>query len=114
MKSYIQCFTIAIVSLLPSVGCRQSSTDSGKLPAPSLALRDATAELVAEVEYSDAPMYSLLVFGTEAERQHWLVVDGGNLYIDRNSNGDITDPEDRILIDQKATDAPHVLSLIHI
>ena len=111
MKLHPQCFAIAIALLLPTLGCQQSqrsSSAAAKRAESSLGLRGSTVKLVKEVDYTNAPMYSLLVFGPDAERQHWLVVDGGSLYIDRNSNGDITDPEDRILIDQKATDALHV------
>jgi hypothetical protein len=40
---------------------------------------------------SKAPKYCLLVLGPDARTRVWLVVDGDTLYIDRNSNGDLTD-----------------------
>jgi hypothetical protein len=33
----------------------------------------------------------LLVFGQEAKLRIWLVVDGNDLYVDRNGNGDLTE-----------------------
>jgi hypothetical protein len=38
------------------------------------------------------PRYCLLVFGTKATTRVWLVEDGDSLYVDRNANGDITEP----------------------
>jgi hypothetical protein len=35
--------------------------------------------------------YCLLVFGPEAKARVWLVVDGDDLYVDRNGNGDLTE-----------------------
>src|SRR5262245_28345703 len=39
-----------------------------------------------------APKYCLLVFGPEADYRVWLVLDGDTLYVDRNGNGDLTEP----------------------
>jgi hypothetical protein len=39
-----------------------------------------------------APRYCLLVFGPEAKTRIWLVLDGNKLYVDRNGNGDLTEP----------------------
>ena len=39
-----------------------------------------------------APEYCLLVFGPEAKTRVWLVRDGDTLYVDRNGNGDLTEP----------------------
>ena len=38
------------------------------------------------------PKYCLLVFGPEAKKHVWLVLDGESLYVDRNGNGDLTEP----------------------
>jgi hypothetical protein len=38
----------------------------------------------------------LLVFGPEAKVRIWLVLDGDALYVDRNGNGDLTEPGNRI------------------
>jgi hypothetical protein len=46
-----------------------------------------------EPEYkSKAPRYCLLVFGPRADYRVWLVLDGDTLYVDRNGNGDLTEP----------------------
>jgi hypothetical protein len=45
---------------------------------------------------SKQPQYCLLVFGPEAKKRVWVVLDGGVLYLDRNGNGDLTDPDERI------------------
>jgi hypothetical protein len=36
--------------------------------------------------------YCLLVFGEKADTRVWLVRDGATLYVDRNGNGDLTEP----------------------
>lgn len=38
------------------------------------------------------PRYCLLVFGPKADHRVWLVLDGSTLYVDRNGNGDLTEP----------------------
>ena len=45
---------------------------------------------------SKAPRYALLAFGPKAERRSWIVLDGRTIYVDKNSNGDLTEPGDRI------------------
>src|SRR5712691_5453517 len=42
------------------------------------------------------PKYGLLVFGPEAAQRVWLVHDGDTLYADRNGNGDLTEPGEKI------------------
>jgi len=39
-----------------------------------------------------SPKYCLLVFGSDAKYRVWLVLDGDTLYVDRNGNGDLTEP----------------------
>jgi hypothetical protein len=48
------------------------------------------------VYQSKNPQYCLLAFGTEANVRVWLVMDGDVLYLDRNGNGDLTEPGERI------------------
>jgi hypothetical protein len=67
--------------------------------APALAADLAKIEraLVKEPHYqSGAPKYALLVFGPEAKRTAWLVLDGSVLYLDRNSNGKLDEQGERI------------------
>jgi hypothetical protein len=45
---------------------------------------------------SKQPQYCLVVFGLEAKSRVWVVLDGDVLYVDRNGNGDLTDPGERI------------------
>ncbi len=45
---------------------------------------------------SKDPRYCQLVFGPEAKQSVWLVIDGEDLYVDRNANGDLTDEGDRV------------------
>jgi hypothetical protein len=42
------------------------------------------------------PRYCLLVFGLEAKTRVWIVEDGETLYVDRNANGDLTEPSKAI------------------
>ncbi len=48
------------------------------------------------------PKYCLLVFGLDARTRVWLVQDGDTLYVDRNGNGDLTEPGERVEIKQKS------------
>jgi len=51
------------------------------------------------------PLYGLLVFGPAAEKRIWMVLDHSKpnteyydvLYVDRNANGDLTDPTERVV-----------------
>jgi hypothetical protein len=54
-----------------------------------------------EPVYAGKPRYCLLVFGPDVHRV-WLVHDGDALYVDRNGNGDLTDPGEKVAA---ATDA---------
>jgi hypothetical protein len=42
------------------------------------------------------PRYCLLVFGPEARLRVWLVHDGETLHVDRNGNGDLTEPGEKV------------------
>ena len=47
------------------------------------------------VYQSKTPKYCLLVFGAEARVRVWVVLDGDVMYLDRNGNGDLTEPGKR-------------------
>src|SRR5438067_10518704 len=49
-----------------------------------------------EPAYRGKPRYCLLVFGPEAATRVWLVQDGDVLYVDRNGNGDLTEPGEKV------------------
>lgn len=53
--------------------------------------------IAKEPVYESNPKYCLLVFGPEAKTFVWLVLDGDLLYVDRNGNGDLTEPGERVL-----------------
>jgi hypothetical protein len=46
-----------------------------------------------EPTYKERLKYCLLVFGPNARTKVWLVLDGDTLYVDKNGNSDLTDPE---------------------
>ena len=81
----------------------RSSTDPCDGP-PALAGEHAAVDLaqidrsiVKEPRYVGTPHYALIVVGPRAEHRSWLVMDGDEtLYFDRNGNGDLTEPEDKI------------------
>ncbi|MFO0849600.1 MAG: hypothetical protein U0871_13740 [Gemmataceae bacterium] len=51
--------------------------------------------IAKEPAYAGTPAYLLLAFGPDAARV-WAVRDGDTLYVDRNGNGDLTDPGEAI------------------
>jgi hypothetical protein len=54
------------------------------------------------VYQTKTPRYGLLVFGPEAKDRVWMVLDGETLYVDRNGNGDLTEPSEKIVAEKKA------------
>jgi hypothetical protein len=65
-------------------------------PASAADLSKIDRSIGREPKYQSKPGYCLLVFGPEARTRAWLVRDGNTLYLDRNGNGDLTEPEDRL------------------
>src|SRR5262249_28937231 len=60
-------------------------------------LKKVDRSIVKEPAYvTKQPRYCLLVFGPQATTRVWLVADGDFLYVDRNGNGDLTDPGERV------------------
>lgn len=58
--------------------------------------------IVKEPVYqTKTPKYGLLVFGPEAKDKVWIVLDGDTLYVDRNGNGDLTDPGEMVAAKKK-------------
>jgi hypothetical protein len=68
---------------------------SGVAAAADLSAIDRTIQKEPAYQ-SKAPTYCLLVFGPEAQHRVWLVVDGDTLYVDRNGNGDLTEPGEKV------------------
>jgi len=66
--------------------------------------------LKIEQQYVSEPAYLLLVFGQEASKPVWLVADKEHVYIDRNSNGDLTDKGERVVASTvQKIDSPNAL-----
>jgi hypothetical protein len=90
----IQIATAFILMGISIAGADDSTVDLTKI--------DRT--IVREPKYQSQPHYALLVFGPRAEHRAWLVIDGDSVaYVDRNGNGDLTDPADRVELDVEAT-----------
>jgi hypothetical protein len=81
MRSIIG-LALAVVLFSPAA----SAVDLGKI--------DRTIH--KEPHYQGKPKYGLLVFGPQAKTRIWLVQDGDTLYVDRNGNGDLTEPGEKI------------------
>jgi hypothetical protein len=61
--------------------------------------------IAKEPTYQSKPKYCLLVFGPEALARVWLVLDGDVLYLDRNANADLTEPDERFTAQSSPGDA---------
>jgi hypothetical protein len=64
------------------------------LPTGSAMADDLSAlsrTIAHEPAYKAKPKYCLVVFGPEARKKMWLVLDGDVLYVDKNGNGDLTE-----------------------
>jgi phage shock protein E len=60
-------------------------------PAADHTLESIERRIIKEPRYESTPQYLLLAFGANAETLVWLVEDGRTLYLDSNTNGDLTD-----------------------
>jgi hypothetical protein len=79
---------------------------SSAIANPDLSKLDRTIRKEPEYQ-TKSPRYCLLVFGPEARTRVWLVLDGDSLYVDRNGNGDLTEPDERTTVpDFKTSDHP--------
>jgi hypothetical protein len=65
-------------------------------PAGAADLGKIDRTIKKEPAYKGKPRYCLVVFGPEARERVWLVLDGDTLYVDRNANGDLTDPGEKV------------------
>ncbi len=76
----------------------------GVVAAPAAApdLAKIERRIAKEPVYeTKSPRYCLLAFGPGATGRTWLVQDGDVLYVDRNGNGDLTEPGERVAVKQK-------------
>ena len=84
------------------LGCSSPAPD----PQPGVDLAKTDRTLRKEPSYQFQPKYTLLVFGPWAKQRAWVVLDSrvtgdfqqvrGLLYVDRNGDGDLTGPGERI------------------
>jgi hypothetical protein len=72
-------------------------------PAGAADLSRVDRTVGKQPKYAGKPAYCLLVFGPDAGHRVWLVRDGDVLYVDRNGNGDLTEPGEKVLADKDDT-----------
>ena len=65
-------------------------------PAGAVDLSKIDRTIAKEPAYQGKPKYCLLVFGPEAKTRVWLVMAGDTLYVDRNGNGYLTEPDKQV------------------
>jgi hypothetical protein len=79
--------------------------------AQEVDLQTIDRRIAKEPRYRFQAHYALLVLGPKAEQRSWLVIDGDGtepnsgrvLYLDRNGNGDLTEPGERFEYDAEET-----------
>jgi hypothetical protein len=59
---------------------------------------------------SDAPLFILAVFGQEAQRRAWFIVDGTTLYVDRNGDGEMFATDESMPLQALADEGPWTAS----
>jgi hypothetical protein len=91
MSRWLLVLALLLVWLLPAVAVAPPGTIAVRDPA----LPDRS--LGKQPHYTGKPLYCLLVFGPEGRDRVWLVRDGDTLYADKNGNGDLTDPGEKIV-----------------
>lgn len=64
-------------------------------PAAAADLSKIDRTIRKEPKYKAKPLYFLLWFGPEAKTRVWVVLDGKDVYIDQNGNGDLTEPGEK-------------------
>jgi hypothetical protein len=70
--------------------------------AAALDLANIERRIAREPAYRSKPRYCLLVLGPEAKTRVWLVQDGDALYVDRNGNGDLTEPDEKVSAEKRS------------
>ena len=70
-------------------------------PLSAADLAKIDRKIAKEPAYRTKPKYCLLVFGPEAKTRVWLVQDGDTLYVDRNGNGDLTEPGEKVAAEKR-------------
>jgi hypothetical protein len=91
MSRHLLALALLLVWHLPAFAVAPPRT----IAAREHALPDRS--LGKQPRYTGKPLYCLLVFGPEGRDRVWLVRDGDTLYADKNGNGDLTDPGEKIV-----------------
>src|SRR5262249_14910455 len=65
-------------------------------PAAATDLAKVDRTIKKEPAYKNRPLSGLLVSGPDARARVWVVLDGTTLYVDRNGDGDLTAPDERL------------------
>lgn len=65
------------------------------MPASAAEVSNIDRTIRKEPAYKTKPLYFLLWFGPEAKTRVWVVLDGEDVYIDQNGNGDLTEPGEK-------------------
>jgi hypothetical protein len=82
-------------------GCVLTCLAIGSTTSLAGDLSKVERSIVKEPAYrSKTPTYGLLAFGPKAGHRVWLVLDGDKLYVDRNGNGDLTEPGEKVAADK--------------
>lgn len=80
-----------MLSFLSALLCVSAVTAT----AQTADLNQIDRTIAKEPAYQNKPKYCLLVFGPEARRRVWLVVDGEVLYMSRQGSGNVKEKEER-------------------
>jgi hypothetical protein len=70
-------------------------------PLSAADLTQIDRKIAKEPTYRSKPKYCLLVFGADAHKRVWLVLDGDTLYVDRNGNGDLTEEGKKVTAEKR-------------
>jgi hypothetical protein len=71
------------------------------MPLSAADLTRIDRKIAKEPTYRSNPKYCLLVFGADAHKRTWLVLDGDTLYVDRNGNGDLTEEGEKVAAEKR-------------
>lgn len=79
--------------------------------SPDVDLSTIERKIAKEPRYETAEQYyALLVLGAEADKRVWFVVDGSNLFVDVNGDGDLTEAGEKFAATK--SDGPESLTLL--
>jgi hypothetical protein len=99
-------FEMPIINWSPKAPMPRARCLDGRYAPIDLSKIDRT---IKEPAYHSRPQYCLLLFGREAQTRIWLVLDGDILYVDKNANGDLTEPGKRFTIKSRRVRVPEIV-----